>query len=90
MRTLPFLLASLLGWVVAHVLGGSEREDSIVSGWLRMAHYPIGIAGASLGTWLSQNSAMLYIKVFLMGIFFSSVAGLLYKAARRYFRPEAR
>jgi len=90
MRTLPFLLASLLGWVVAHVLGGSEREDNLVSGWLRLAHYPIGIAGASLGTWLSQNSAILYNKVFLMGIFFSSLAVLLYKAARRYFRPEAR
>ncbi len=90
MRTLPFLLASLLGWVVAHVLGGTEREDSPVSNWMRLAHYPIGIAGASVGTWLSQNSAMLYNKIFIMGIFFSSLAVLLYKVARRYLRPEAR
>lgn len=90
MKTLPFLLASLLGWVVAHVLGGAEREDNPVSGWMRLAHYPIGIAGASVGTWLSQNSAMLYNKIFIMGIFFSSLAVLLYKVARRYLRPEAR
>ena len=87
MRTLPFLLASLLGWVVAHVLGRAEREDNLLSGWMRLAHYPIGIAGASLGTWLSQNSPMLYNKVFIMGIFCSSIAVLLYKMTRRLFRP---
>jgi len=90
MRALPFLLASLLGWVVAHILGGTEREENLLSGWMRLAHYPIGIAGASLGTWLSQNSPMLYNKVFIMGIFFSSIAVLLYKVARRFFRPAAK
>jgi hypothetical protein len=90
MRTLPFLLASLLGWVVAHVLGGNERENNLLSGWMRLAHYPIGIAGASFGTWLSQNSPMLYNKVFIMGIFCSSIAVLLYKMTRRFFGPEAK
>ncbi|MCG3120632.1 MAG: hypothetical protein ALAOOOJD_03413 [bacterium] len=83
MRTLPFLLASLLGWVVAHLLGGVDRKESALAGWMRLAHYPVGIAGASIGTWVSQNSAMLYNKVFLMGIFFSSLTVLLYKTAFR-------
>lgn len=90
MKTLPFLLTSLLGWVVAHLLGGADREENLVSGWMRLAHYPIGIAGASVGTWLSQNSPMLYNKVFIMGIFFSSLAVLMYKAARRYFSARRR
>lgn len=84
MRTLPFLMTSLLGWVIAHLLGGADREENVMAGWMRLAHYPIGIAGASIGTWLSQNSPILYNKVFLMGIFFSSLAVLLYKATRRF------
>jgi hypothetical protein len=83
MKTLPFLLTSLLGWVVAHLLGGNDREENVMTGWMRLAHYPVGIAGASIGTWLSQNSPALYNKVFVMGIFFSSMAVLLYKAIRR-------
>jgi hypothetical protein len=84
MKTLPFLLTALLGWVVAHLLGGADREENAFTGWMRLAHYPIGIAGASIGTWVSQNSPMLYNKVFIMGIFFSSAAVLLYKAANRF------
>jgi hypothetical protein len=87
MKTLPFFLTALLGWVVAHLLGGSDREEGALAGWMRLAHYPIGIAGASLGTWISQNSPMLYNKVFIMGIFFSSAAVLLYKLLRRVLRP---
>jgi hypothetical protein len=72
------------------LLGGVDREENAVTGWMRLAHYPIGIAGASIGTWLSQNSPMLYNKVFVMGIFFSSLAVLLYKATRRYVAARKR
>jgi len=85
MRTLPFLLTSLLGWVVAHLIGSSSREESKLNGWMRLMHYPVGIAGASIGTWLSQNSPMLYNKFFVMGIFCSSIAVVLYRLGRHFF-----
>jgi hypothetical protein len=90
MRTLPFLFTSLLGWVVAYLLGGVERKENALAGWMRLAHYPVGIAGASIGTWLSQNSPALYNKVFIMGIFFSSLAVLLYKMAHRLLSARRR
>lgn len=82
MRALPFLLTSLLGWVMAHLLGSFERRDSALHGWMRLANYPVGIAGASIGTWVSQNSSALYNKVFVMGILFSSLAVILFQTAR--------
>lgn len=92
MRALPFLLTSLLGWVIAHLISSFERRDGALHGWMRLANYPVGIAGASIGTWVSQNSPALYNKVFVMGIFFSSVAVVLYQIAQRIWaaRREAK
>jgi hypothetical protein len=84
MSALPFLLTSLLGWVMAHLIGSFERRDSTLHGWMRLANYPVGIAGASIGTWVSQNSPMLYNKIFVMGIFFSSLAVVLYQTVRHF------
>ena len=84
MRALPFLLTSLFGWIVAHIITGLDREESNLNSWMRLANYPVGIAGASIGTWVSQNSPALYNKVFLLGIFFSGFAVILYQAVRRF------
>jgi hypothetical protein len=77
-------MTSLLGWVTAHLIGAFDRNQSAISGWMRLAHYPVGIAGASIGTWVSQNSPSLHNKLFVMGIFFSSIAVVLYQAIRRF------
>lgn len=92
MRALPFLLTALLGWVIAHLISSFDREQSALHGWMRLANYPVGIAGASIGTWVSQNSPVLYNKVFVMGIFFSSLAVVLYQVAHRILaaRREAK
>ncbi len=84
MKTLPFLLTSLFGWIVAHIISSFDREESKLNGWMRLANYPVGIAGASIGTWVSQNSPALYNKVFLLGIFFSGLAVILYQVMRRF------
>ncbi|MDZ7290035.1 MAG: hypothetical protein ONB44_13685 [candidate division KSB1 bacterium] len=88
MKALPFFITSLLGWMVAHLISSFEREESAVTGWMRLANYPVGIAGASIGTWVSQNSAMLYNKVFVMGIFFSGIAVLLFQSLRRLLQAR--
>jgi uncharacterized membrane protein YfcA len=90
MRALPFLLTSLFGWVVAHVISSFDREESKLNSWMHLANYPVGIAGASIGTWVSQNSPALYNKVFLLGIFSSGVAILMFQAARRYWMAQRR
>jgi hypothetical protein len=92
MSALPFLLTSLLGWVMAHLISSFERKDSALHSWMRLANYPVGIAGASIGTWVSQNSPMLYNKIFVMGIFFSSMAVVLYQIVQRLLaaRREAK
>jgi uncharacterized membrane protein YeaQ/YmgE (transglycosylase-associated protein family) len=53
---------------------------------MRMGHYPIGIAGASLGTWISQNTPALNNKVFIVGIVFSGIALVIYQTARHFLR----
>ncbi len=83
MRVLPFFLTSLLGWAMAHLISSFNRKEGALQGWMRFTNYPVGIAGASIGTWVSQNSSTLYNKVFLMGIFFSSVAVVLYQVVHR-------
>ncbi|MGH7601391.1 MAG: hypothetical protein ACREOI_33950 [bacterium] len=92
MRALPFFLTSLLGWMMAHLIGSFDRKQSALQGWMRLANYPVGIAGATIGTWVSQNSPILYNKVFIMGILFSSLAVVLYQIVQRLLtaRSEAK
>jgi uncharacterized membrane protein YfcA len=85
MRALPFFLNSLLGWIVAHLLSSFDRDESAINGWMRISQYPVGIAGASVGTWMSQNIPSLYNKVFVVGIFFSGIAVVLFQAVRRFW-----
>lgn len=84
MRALPFLMTSLLGWIVAYLISAFDRHPNVMSGWMRMANYPIGIAGASVGTWVSQTTPSLYNKLFVIGIFFSGIAVVLFQAIRRF------
>jgi hypothetical protein len=77
---------------MAHLISNFDRKQSALQGWMRLANYPVGIAGASIGTWVSQNSPTLYNKVFIMGIFFSSLAVVIYQVAHRIWaaRREAK
>jgi len=79
MNVLPFLTSSLFGWAMGHVFVLWDRHD----GWLRLINYPIGVAGAAIGTAVSQSSPQLYNKLFLLGILFSGIALLLYQSLRR-------
>ncbi len=92
MRALPFFLTALLGWVIAHLISTFDSKQTALQGWMRLANYPVGIAGASIGTWVSQNYPMLYNKVFVMGIFFSSLAVVFYRILQRILaaRREAK
>lgn len=69
---------------MAHLFNGLDRDHGALNGWMRLAHYPVGIAGASIGTWVSQNTPSLYNKVFVIGIFFSGIAVVMYHAVRRF------
>ena len=81
MNVLPFMLSTIFGWMMGHLFVLMERKSS----WLRLLNYPIGIAGAAIGTATSQNVPSLYNKFFVIGILSSGITLLLYQSLRRLF-----
>lgn len=83
-NALPYLLSGLLGWVTGHISSLFDRYSS----WLRLLNYPVGIAGAALGTMLSTSLHNFQSTFLLAGILCSACALLLFRLARRLFVRE--
>ena len=79
MFMLQLLLSSLFGWIIGHLFATLNRS----SGWLRYCNYPIGIAGAALGTSLSQSLPNLSNKFLLSSVVISTLSLLLFQGLRR-------
>ena len=79
MLTLQLLLSSLFGWIIGHLFATLNRSSK----WLGWCNYPIGIAGAALGTSLSQSLPNLSNKFLLTSVAIAVLSLLLFQVLRR-------
>jgi hypothetical protein len=85
MRGKPIFTNSFWGWVVPRLFSSFDSKDSAITVWVRLANYPIGIAGFAISTWVSQNPSSLYNKIVVIGIFISGITVMFYYPVRRFW-----
>lgn len=86
MPVLPLCVTALIGGFVAYLASAFDRGQHL----LRLTNYPVGVAAASLATWISQNVPRMHNKLLILSVFVPAIALLLYQSVRHLVESKRR